>query len=368
MPISSILVASVLAIAFANGSNDNFKGVATLFGSRTASYRRALAWATVTTAAGSLTALVLAGSLVARFSGKGLVADWLTSDPTFLAAVGGGAAMTILLASAIGSPISTTHALVGALLGTGLVASTEPLRFSALGGVFFLPLLASPLLAIGLVGVVHPALALARGKWAAGSGICVCATPMEIASAGAAAGMGAEGRPPLAVVASREDCAAHGLSSALTLPRALDVAHYLSAGAVSFARGVNDTPKLVALLLPLGAVDARWGLPLLAATIAVGGIVGSKRVAETMSHRITTMTPGQAFSANAVTAGLVLVASRFGLPVSTTHVATGSLFGLGAVTHGARWAVIRQIVLAWIATIPIAGACGTILWLTLTRG
>src|SRR5688500_11118355 len=94
-----LLVAAALALTFANGANDNFKGVATLFGSGTTNYRRALIWATATTAAGSLTAVLVAGSLVDRFSGKGLVPDVLTADPAFLTAVGVGAAATVLLAT-----------------------------------------------------------------------------------------------------------------------------------------------------------------------------------------------------------------------------------------------------------------------------
>lgn len=365
MNMTWILLGSALAIALANGSNDNFKGVATLFGAGTASYRRALAWATVTTAAGSLTALLLAGSLVARFSGKGLVPDSITSNPAFLAAVGGGAAITVLIASAVGAPISTTHALLGALVGAGFLASMGALNLSALGGTFLLPLLASPLVAIGMVGVLHPVLASAVRRWEAGSGICICATEVDAAPAGTGTAAVMEARLPAAIAGSSRECAVHGLSPAVALPRSLDIAHYLSAGAVGFARGVNDTPKLVALLLPLPAVGATWGLPLIASAIAIGGVLGSRRIAQTMGHGITSMTPGHAFSANAVTAMLVLAASRFGLPVSTTHVATGSLFGLGAVTQGARWPMIRRIVLAWFATIPVAAALGAVLWLIL---
>ena len=87
-----ILLMTVLALAYANGANDNFKGVATLFGSGTCTFRKALAWATVTTLAGSLLALVLAHGLVENFKGKGLVPDAVTKQPIFLLAVALGAA------------------------------------------------------------------------------------------------------------------------------------------------------------------------------------------------------------------------------------------------------------------------------------
>jgi len=87
----------------------------------------------------------------------------------------------------------------------------------------------------------------------------------------------------------------------------------------------------------------------------VGGLLSAQRVAETMSHRVTAMNPGQGLVANFVTAGLVIGASRLGVPVSTTHVSCGSLFGIGAVTGQAYWGAIGRIVAAWAVTLPIAG-------------
>jgi len=87
-----VLLIAVLALAYANGANDNFKGVATLFGSATCSFRTALIWATITTLAGSLLALYLANGLVDNFKGKGLVPDEVTREPRFLLAVALGPA------------------------------------------------------------------------------------------------------------------------------------------------------------------------------------------------------------------------------------------------------------------------------------
>jgi inorganic phosphate transporter, PiT family len=87
MTLSLILVAAVVLLALSNGANDNFKGVASLFGSRTVGYWTALAWATLTTAAGSLAAIALAEALLKRFSGKGLVPDTLAASEPYLAAL-----------------------------------------------------------------------------------------------------------------------------------------------------------------------------------------------------------------------------------------------------------------------------------------
>src|SRR5947209_4994334 len=121
MVTAAFVLLSVLFVAYANGANDNFKGVATLFGSGTAGYRTALAWGTLTTFAGSVTAVLLSSQLVAKFSGKGLVPDALIGSPHFVGAVAISAAATVILATLFSFPISTTHALTGALVGAGMV-------------------------------------------------------------------------------------------------------------------------------------------------------------------------------------------------------------------------------------------------------
>src|SRR5438132_9888759 len=114
-----VLVATLL-LAHSNGANDNFKGVATIYGSGSASYRTALAWATVMQLAGSLLTLVLAAGLVKTFSAKGLVPDAIAASPVFLGAAALGAGLTVLVATLLGLPVSTTHGLTGALVRSGL--------------------------------------------------------------------------------------------------------------------------------------------------------------------------------------------------------------------------------------------------------
>src|SRR6185312_10024805 len=109
-------------LAYSNGANDNFKGVASLFGSGTCSYRTAISWATITTFAGSITSIFLAQTLLKKFSGKNIVPDQFAGSEYFVLAVAIGAGATVLLATLLGFPISTTHALTGAIIGCGLVA------------------------------------------------------------------------------------------------------------------------------------------------------------------------------------------------------------------------------------------------------
>src|SRR5437764_12481399 len=140
----AVLFLAVCFLAYSNGANDNFKGVSSLFGSRTCSYRTAISWATLTTFAGSLAAIFLAQALLKKFSGKGLVPDALTVSPLFLLAVALGAGATVILATLTGFPISTTHGLTGALVGAGFVAAGHQVNLGALGKNFVLPLLLSP--------------------------------------------------------------------------------------------------------------------------------------------------------------------------------------------------------------------------------
>ena len=131
------IIATMLFVAYANGANDNFKGVATLFGSGTTDYRKALWWATITTFTGSVAAFFLAAKLVSIFQGNGLLPAHLTQSEPFIAAVVLGAALTVMVATKLGMPISTTHSLTGALLGSGLMAAAQQVGWQTLLASFF---------------------------------------------------------------------------------------------------------------------------------------------------------------------------------------------------------------------------------------
>ncbi len=361
------LCATVAFLAYANGANDNFKGVATLFGSRTLGYRGALWWATLTTLAGSCAAVLLSGGLVKAFSGKGLVPDALTQQPAFLLAVGLGAGLTVMLATATGFPISTTHALTGSLVGAGLTAAGA-VNISRLGQSFFLPLLVSPFVSFALTSVVYPLFRFLRLRLGVERQMCLCVDgalpqPVQVRSDGTAL---LRSTGVTLTVGQLQSCTEryHGRVLGIDAQAILDRLHVLSAGAVSFARGLNDTPKITALFVAAGALHLSLSAAMLAVGLgmAIGGLLNARRVARTMSERITAMNHGQGFTANLVTALLVLAASRWGLPVSTTHVSCGSLFGLGAVTGQGRWRTIRAILLSWIVTLPVAALFATIIY------
>lgn len=376
MLIPILAATAGLFLAYANGANDNFKGIATLFGSGVTNYRGAILWGTAATALGSLAALVLARGLLAAFSGKGLVPDSVLATPNFPLAVGLAAGTTVMLATRFGFPISTTHALVGALVGTGLLASSQGINFAKLGATFVVPLLAGPFLAVAGALFVYPALRFARERLGVQRESCLCVGTRVVGLVPAGV------RPEQALALFSHSVPVPSVDTGLApvcLDRyqgsvlgievgpTLDRAHYLSAGVASFARGLNDTPKIAAILVAGAAVLPSAGIVGVAAFMALGGLLNARRIAETMGHRVTTMNVGQGFTANLVTGGLVIAASRMGLPVSMTHVSCGALFGIGAVTGQARWKTIAQILLAWITTLPVAAVLGAAFFLMLQQ-
>ena len=357
----AVIILATLCLAYANGANDNFKGVATLLGSGTTDYKRALTWATVTTLMGSLTAVVLAETLLKSFSGKGLVSSELASTPEYGAAVALGAGLTVLLATRVGMPISTTHSLVGALIGSGWAAGSA-VDFARLGSGFFTPLLVSPVMAVAATLLLYPVLTRVRKSWGITSEACLCvgSEQVEVVPSSCHAVAIARAEQLSIQLGDVVTCESRyqGKMLGIDASTLLDRLHYLSAGMVSFARGLNDTPKIAAMMLLVPALGGFGSTAFVGAAIAIGGIVSARRVAETMSAKITSMNHGQGFTANFITSLIVIGASRLGLPVSTTHVSCGSLFGIGTVTRQAQWDVIGKILGAWLVTLPLGAALG----------
>jgi inorganic phosphate transporter, PiT family len=365
----ALIILAGLFLSYSNGANDNFKGVATLYGSGTCTYRLALVWATITTLAGCLLALYLAGELVGKFTGKGLVPDEVTRRPAFILAVSLGAALTVLLATCTGLPVSTTHALTGGLVGAGLLAAAGEVKFAALGASFVLPLLCSPVAALILTVLLYPLFRWWRRTSGVTSQTCVCVGNLYEEVQAQENGQLLLVRTGVSVTVGEVGACRErykGSVAGLEAGWLLDGLHYLSGGAVGFARGLNDTPKIVALMLAAEATLPPIGaLVLVSLVMAVGGVLNARRVAQTMSKKITRMNAGQGFTANLVTSLLVAGASRLGLPVSTTHVSVGALFGIGVVNGTAQTKTVLTILLAWVTTLPIAAVLAASLYFLL---
>lgn len=351
-----IILILVCALAFANGANDVSRGIATLIGSGVARYRMAVAWGSVWTGMGALAAAWMAHGLLIRFSAKGFL-DGVVAVPEFFAAAAGGALLWVWLATKSGLPVSTTHAVTGALAGAGLaLAGAGELAWSALGLAFLLPLALSPLLAAGLVLLLWP---LFRRAAQTAGGYCVCLqkemVEAPVSTTGAAAFLQrSDGLAGGLIAGSAEQCGQEEVVSRLSF---LDAMHWLSAAAISFARGLNDAPKILALAWGAGAVAGigeMGGFGLVALAMTAGSLIGGFRVTDTLANKITRLSPSEGFSANFVTAILVIAASRIGLPLSTTHVNGGSLFGVGLRQGKGSMdgGVVRTILLSWAITLP----------------
>ena len=368
--IFALLVLAGAFLAFSNGANDNFKGVATIYGSGTAGYKVSISWATITTFAGSVASIFLAQALLKKFSGKGLVPDTLTGSELFVLAVAIGAGLTVILATRLGFPISTTHSILGALIGSGLVASGD-VNLGALGRGFVTPLLLSPVLAVGVAAILHALFHVLRHSLRIPKEWCVCmGTEQRVIAMPAADSMFAMRALPmptliLAEGETIESCGQRysGTIAGIDSQKLVDIGHFLSAGVVSFARGLNDTPKIAALALLVKGLTPVSDITIIAVAMAFGGLLGARRIAETMGHRITSMNVGQGVSANIATAILVVMASLYGLPVSTTHVSVGSLFGIGVLTRQANIKTVTGIVLSWLITLPVAAALAGLTYL-----
>jgi PiT family inorganic phosphate transporter len=362
MAAETLLVFLALGLAMANGSNDVSKGIATLVGSGVTNIRAAALWGTAWTVAGGLTAAYVSRGLVATFSGSGFL-QRAPEGSAFLGAVAAGAAAWVVFSSLTGLPVSTTHAIAGALAGAGIAAEgAGALHWGFLGEKVAIPLAASPLVSVALLYAVYPLLRRALGSV---DRYCLCiGRTVQISSAGeGAAAFEAVGSQ--AVVGSEEECAAvPAITGRLNL---VDGLHWMSAAATSLARGVNDTPKIVAVGIAASAIVGVPGNGFFAAValaMGIGSLIGGLRVTETLARKVTPMSPTEGFSANLVTSLLVGAASFAALPVSTTHVSSGAIVGIGIHRGGRsiRWKTVRDMLLAWIVTLPAAAIAAGVVY------
>jgi PiT family inorganic phosphate transporter len=375
MDISLLAFALVFALAFANGANDVSKAIATLVGSGVTNYRSAIAWGTVWTVAGAALAAFVASSMINTFS-NGLVQAGTIIEPAVTLAVLTGAMAWVLFAARTGLPVSTTHALTGAIVGTGLVAfAGEGLIWSAIGKKIALPLLVSPFLALTVSLLIHPAVRALARRWEGG---CLCVMPASRALVTVDARGGTRtllqatsfGSPVMAVPSQCDRAGLQGLVVGL------DTIHWISSGLASFARGTNDAPKTVAMLL-LGSSTAAWlgtssqlaAFGGVAIAMGLGSYFGGRRVTEVLAEKVTRMDHSEGLSANLTTSGLVLASGTLGLPVSTTHVSSSAIIGIGLLKglNNVRWATVRDMVLAWVVTLPASALLACIAYLIFSR-
>ena len=373
MDVSIVAFVLLLALAFANGANDVSKAIATLVGSGVTGYRAAILWGTAWTVLGAVLSGVIATAMVKTFS-QGLLAPGVSASPNLVVAVLVGAMLWVLVASRTGLPVSTTHALTGAIVGAGLIAfGREGLLWEGIGKKIVLPLILSPLLALALSLVLHPLTRRLAARW---EGTCLCVMPTARALV-MIDGQGATrtlfqtttlGRPVMAVPAQCDRAGLNGLTVGL------DSIHWCSSGLASLARGTNDAPKIAAMLL-LGSAIASWSSVAaqsaaiigVAVAMGLGSYLGGLRVTKVLAEKVTQMNHSEGLSANLTTSSLVFVSALMGLPVSTTHVSSSAIIGIGLLkgVSAVRWTTVRDMVLAWVVTLPAAAFLSALAYLLL---
>ncbi|MEY4666595.1 MAG: hypothetical protein RIQ87_375 [Chloroflexota bacterium] len=317
------VVALAVAFDYINGFHDTANAIATSVATKALHPRHAILMA-----AGFNFIGAFAGTAVAKTIGSSLV-DETSTTQTIVAAALVGAIIWNLITWRWGIPSSSSHALIGGLLGATLIAvGPQALLIDGIIGKVLIPLISSPLAGFAIGFVLMVAL-----YWIFRS----------------------FHRKPLG--------------------RTFKVLQVFSAGYMAFAHGSNDAQKTMGIItLALFAagviptVDVPLWVVLLAATaISLGTAVGGWRIMKTMGHRVVELEPIHGFAAETTAATVLLITARLGMPVSTTHVISSAIMGVGSSrgTRAVRWGVARRILLAWVVTIPITATVGAATWLVL---
>lgn len=308
-----VIVVCALVFDYINGFHDSANAIATVVSTRVLSPRVAIVMAAFLNFVGAFIS-----TRVAQTVAKGLVHQHDATQEVILAAVLGAIAWN-LITWRFGIPSSSSHALIGGLCGAALVrAGFNAVIWSGLIGKVVLPLLFSPVIGFIL-------------------GFIIMATIYRLFAR-----------------------TASGHVSSLF--RVLQV---FSAAAMALNHGLNDAQKsmgVITLALVTFHVIAKpdvpiWVIVLCAGAMGLGTAAGGWRIIRTMGQRIIRLVPVQGFSAEAAASITIYLASHFGMPVSTTHVISGSIFGVGASKRlsAVRWGVAQTMVIAWVLTLPAAG-------------
>ncbi len=306
-----IIILFTLVFAYTNGFHDSANAIATVVSTRVLSPRVAVIYGAALNFAGAFF-----GTQVAKTIGVGIIS-------------GGGVSLTVILCALIsaivwnivtwfyGLPSSSSHALIGGLIGAAIVhASISVVNFHGVTYKVIIPMLLSPVMGIAIAFVVISILLRLF----------------------------------------------HRLS-ARKINRYFGKLQLISSGLVAFSHGANDTQKSMGIIT-LAIVNFYalktfnvpiWVTVICASGMAFGTMAGGWRIIKTMGHKIVKLKPADGFAAETSAAGILFLASSLGIPVSTTHIISGSIIGAGSAKRfsAVRWGVFRSIVFAWILTIPV---------------
>ena len=320
-PLLAALIATALFFDFLNGLHDAANSIATIVSTRVLRPQYAVLWA----AFFNFIAFLFFGLHVAETVGKGIVsADVVNAQVIFGALM--GAISWNLITWGLGIPSSSSHALIGGLLGAGLAkAGLHGVVWSGVlktaGAIFMSP----------AIGLMLALLLVLITSW-----LFIRSTP-------------------------------HAAD------RKFRKLQLVSASLYSLGHGGNDAQKtmgiIAVLLYSQGILTGDFHVPLWVvlscqAAMAMGTLFGGWKIVHTMGSKITRLTPAQGFCAETGGAITLFAATHFGIPVSTTHTITGAIVGVGAARRlsAVRWNVASSIVVAWVVTLPAAAAIGALFY------
>ena len=321
----SLVLVIALAIVFdyINGFHDTANAIATSVATRALRPQYALLMAAAFNFIGAF-----AGTAVAKTIGAGLVDETTTTQTVVMAALIGAITWN-LITWYFGIPSSSSHALIGGLLGATIVAAgLGALKVDGIVDKVLIPMISSPL--IGFVAAFVLMLSL---YWIFRNAR----------------------RKPMARIFRR-----------------LQV---ISAGYMAFSHGSNDAQKTMGIitlaLFSAGAIESievpTWVIVVSATALSLGTAVGGWRIMRTMGHRVVQLEPVHGFAAETTAATVLIGTAQLGMPVSTTHVISSAIMGVGSARgpKGVRWGVARRILLAWVITIPMAASVAAASWFIL---
>jgi PiT family inorganic phosphate transporter len=316
-PLLIALIAIALLFDFLNGLHDAANSIATIVSTRVLSPRYAVGWA----AFFNFIAFLVFGLHVAKTIGTGIVAPSVITDQVIFGALMGAIVWNIVTWLA-GIPSSSSHALIGGLVGAGLAhAGWHAVVWSGLSKTIGAIVLSPGLgFVLALVLVLAVSWAFLRTRPARVDGI-------------------------------------------------FRRVQFISASLYSLGHGGNDAQKtmgiIAALLFAHGTMRGGFYVPFWVvlscqAAMALGTLFGGWRIVRTMGSRITRLSPLQGVCAETAGSITLFLATGLGIPVSTTHTITGAIVGVGAArrTSAVRWNVAKDIVIAWVVTMPASGAIG----------
>jgi inorganic phosphate transporter, PiT family len=328
----SLLLLTVIALAilfdYINGFHDTANAIATSVSTRALRPDHAILMSATANFLGALTGTAVAKTIA---SGIASTPDGAAGQIIVAAALV-GAIVWNLVTWRLGIPSSSSHALIGGLIGAVIGASgTGALKLDGIFGKVVVPLVTSPIAGI-VLGFLFMVLIL---------NVFRRAQPRRLNERF----------------------------------RRLQV---VSAAFMAFSHGSNDAQKTMGIMtlaligagiLPHDATIPLWVILLAASAISLGTAAGGWRIIRTMGQRVVKLDPVHGFAAETTAATIILTASHFGMPVSTTHVISSAIMGVGASDRlsAVRWGVAGNIIVAWVLTIPASGAAAWLAWEILSR-